>query len=143
MQVNKVNIMPKKNFKASILVVTMIILGIILLSSLSVSLVSLNERKASISDSKSNQAFQNAQSGVELVMQEIESGKTLINQLSNCDTDTMLIEDDAVSYTIELRDMDSKLDCDSSRPIADIAYLVSIGSFKDTKRSIKATIALP
>ncbi|MFZ2226846.1 MAG: hypothetical protein WA064_03265 [Candidatus Moraniibacteriota bacterium] len=136
--------MPKKKLKASILVITMIILGIILLSSLSVSLVSLNERKASISNSKSNQAFQNAQSGVELVMQEIESGKILVSELSNCDdADTKLIIGEDASYTVELRDMDSKIDCDSSRPITDIAYLVSIGSFKDTQRSIQAAIALP
>ena len=141
--------MPKKKLKASILVVTMIILGIILLSSLSVSLVSLNERKASISNSKSNQAFQNAQSGVELVMQDIkksiEDGKSKVNELlsSTCDGDTKLIKATDDSYTVELRDMDSKIDCDSSRPIADIAYLVSVGSFRDTQRSIQATVALP
>ena len=137
--------MPKKKLKASILVVTMIILGIILLSSLSVSLVSLNERKASISNSKSNQAFQNAQSGVELVMQEIESGKVVVSELSNCDdADTkLIIGNEDASYTVELRDMDSKIDCDSSRPITDIAYLVSIGSFRDTERSIQAAVALP
>ena len=136
--------MSKKKFKASVLIITMIILGIMLVSSLSISLVSTRERKVAIGDFQSGQAFQNAQSGVELVVQDIKSGKTFASQLSNCNSGTKLIEDTAISYTVELQDMQGvRIDCNSASAIANIAYLKSIGSFRDTQRSIRATVPLP
>ena len=137
--------MSKKKFKASVLIITMIILGIILVSSLSISLVSTRERKVAIGDFQSGQAFQNAQSGVELVTYDIKkNGYITVNQLANCDSGTKLIKDTAISYTVELQDMQGvRIDCNSASAIANIAYLKSIGSFRDTQRSIRATVPLP
>lgn len=141
--------MPKKNFKkASALVATMMILGIMLITALSVSLVSLKERKAAMSGSKSGQAFQNAQSGVELVMQAVmNGGYARVSDINiagaACDGVTGLISDPSIPYTVELRDAnDAKIDCDRSDvDISAIASIKSIGSGGGSQRAIQAAVA--
>lgn len=64
-----------KKIRGSVLAVTVIILGIVLVTALSISLVSLRERKASMSGSKSNIAFQAADSGIETVLNIIYNSK--------------------------------------------------------------------
>lgn len=65
--IKKIN---KKN-QGSVLAVSLIILGMILTIALSVALASIRERKASMTSSKSDVAYQNAESGVEKAMEVI------------------------------------------------------------------------
>lgn len=136
--------------KASALVVTMMILGIMLVTALSVSLVSLKERKTAMSGSKSGQAFQNAQSGVELVMQAVvKGGLDTVNQIAGaisndaiCDGDDGLIKNVNIPYAVELRNADDeKIACDSDTDISTVASLKSIGSGGDSQRAIQAAVA--
>lgn len=57
-----------KKLKASVLVVSLIIMAIVLLTALSISLTSIRQRNASIGASKSTAAYQNAETGIEKAM---------------------------------------------------------------------------
>lgn len=61
----------KRKYKASALVITLSVLGLMMVASLSLALVSVQERKGSMGASKSTAAFQVADSGVESVLQAI------------------------------------------------------------------------
>jgi hypothetical protein len=63
-----------KKHKASILGATLVILGIILVSALSFSLVSIQERKASLGENQSAQSLDTANSASEIILKEIYSG---------------------------------------------------------------------
>lgn len=68
--------MMRKNIKnkekqGSVLVVTLIILGMVLVIALSIASASLKERKASLTSSKSNVAYQSAESAMEKAMEVI------------------------------------------------------------------------
>ncbi|MFA5962310.1 MAG: hypothetical protein WC848_06525 [Parcubacteria group bacterium] len=134
--------MPTKKFKASILVVTMMILGIMLVTALSVSLVSIKDRQASMGESKSTQAFQNAQSGVELVMRQItEGGHSTVGDI--CGT-AAFMDTAGVGYDIVLKkEDDSDLSCttDALSPISEIASIKSIGTGSGDQRAIEAAVA--
>lgn len=125
----------------------MMILGIMLVTALSVSLVSLKERKTAMSGSKSGQAFQNAQSGVELVMQAVvKGGLDTVNQIAGAVGDVTcsdgLIKNTSVPYTVELRDIDDKkIACNSTDDISTIASIKSIGAGGDSQRAIQAAVA--
>jgi hypothetical protein len=66
--------MPRKNKKGSILIMSLIIFGIIVVTSLSVALTTLRSAKTSMQASKTNIAYQNADEGVDRVMTEILKG---------------------------------------------------------------------
>jgi type II secretory pathway pseudopilin PulG len=131
--------------KASALVIAMIILGIMLIAALSTSIVSIRERKASMGENISGQAFQNAQSGVELVMRDIlTGGHTTVNQLINCEKNSAssnygFIVDASVPYVLELDDIHGvEINCDSAVLISNIASLKSVGASGDSQRAIQA-----
>lgn len=125
--------------KASVLVVTLIILGIMLTTALSVSLISLKEKKASIGDAKSGQAFNSAQSGVELVMQAIKKGDyAQVKDMPNCVGEKII----GAGYTVELLDENGNLlDCSSTQPISEIASIKSVGTGLGQQRAIEAAVA--
>lgn len=60
--------MQDKKYKASALAVTLIVMAIILASALSITTVSIKERKGSIGAGRSSQAYQAADLGVEKVL---------------------------------------------------------------------------
>lgn len=60
-----------KKAKASVLAMSLIIMGIVVMAALAFSLTTLEQRKASIGSSRSDQAYQNAESGVEAAMEAI------------------------------------------------------------------------
>ncbi len=135
----------KIKYKASALIITMIILGIMLITALSASIVSIREKKASMGENISGQAFQDAQSGVELVMRNIlTGGLTTVSQLSNCEKNTSspnygFIVDTSVPYIVELEDVSgNKINCDSAALISSIASLKSAGTSGDSQRAIQA-----
>ena len=136
----------KKNLKATALMVNMIILSIILIVALSVALVSLKERKISMDASKSGISFQNAQSGMEVVMKEInKESKRMASELGGgtlaCNATTGLLEDTEGRFKIELKDGSwGKVACDDgTAKISEIARVRSVGIGIGQQRSIEAT----
>jgi hypothetical protein len=69
--------------RASVLVVSLIILGVILVSALTFSLATLQQRKASIGSSHSDQAYQNAESGVEAAMSAVLNTSGTVGNLAS------------------------------------------------------------
>ncbi|MDP1620560.1 MAG: FISUMP domain-containing protein [Candidatus Moranbacteria bacterium] len=133
--------MRTKNHPASILVVTMMIMGIILVSALSISLVSIQERKASMGANKSNQAYQIADTGIEMVMDDIVRGnKGQVSDLTGCQSDGLIHGTD---YTVELKDADeNKIACNSATDIAEVVHIKSVGTASgQAQRSIEAAVA--
>jgi len=128
--------------RGSILAVSLIILGLMLVSALSFALVSIQERKASTGANKSNQALQTANTGVEKVMQDIlKSGHTKVSELLNCNSTTGLIENGG--YAVELKKSDNtKIICnDLNANIADIASVKSIGTIGGNQRAVEVAVA--
>ncbi|MDP1884791.1 MAG: hypothetical protein Q8L10_05540 [Candidatus Moranbacteria bacterium] len=136
--------MPTKKFKASILVVTMMIMGIILVSALSISLVSIQERKASMGANKSNQAYQIADTGIEMVMDDIINGDNdRVSDLTGCRPADGLIHNDATGYTVELKDADeNKIACNTNTDLSEVIHIKSVGTASgQAQRSIEAAVA--
>lgn len=140
------------NNKGSVLVVTIIILGFVLITALSVSLVTVSERKASIGESKSGVAFQHAQSGVELVMQDIINfqSRTVGNLPSfDCSVPSggshAVLTPSSSYYTglfeIELKKQQASESTNCSTLAKDIASVKSVGVGTGTQRAIEAAVA--
>lgn len=134
----------KKTEKASALVISMIVLGIVLASALSLSLVSIREEKASILSSRSSATFQAADKGIEVVMNDINNGGHVAGDRvdkilpSKCISSSGRIEDSSDKYKVTLLDKDkAKINCDSSsKSISDVYFLRSVGT--DTNQSQRA-----
>jgi hypothetical protein len=131
----------KTKLKASALVVTMIILGLMLVSTLSIALVSVQERKASLGEDSSNKAYYKAEDGVEIVLKDIlKGGHTAANQLDDCNTTSGLIEKDG--YTVELRKADdTKISCTETTSLSQIASVKSVGTVGGNQRAVQVAVA--
>jgi len=133
----------KQKSKASVLAVSLIILGMILLIAISVSTVSVQERKASMSSSSSSQAYQVAETGIEKVMYEVvKGGHSTVNQISpgSCNAATGLIETNG--YKVELRDSaETKIACNTSAAISLVENIKSTGTAGQNSRAIEAAVA--
>ena len=148
-----------KTTKGSSLIVTLLVLSAVLISTLSIALITVRDRKASIGSVNSNRAYQLADEGIEKVMQVITHGnnnyinKTGENNLTDdlnmidafCDSATGLIRDNGEGYSVELFDRSDprvKINCDdSSRPVLDIDIIKSVGYNKNTSRAISAPVS--
>jgi len=130
-----------KNKKASVLVVSLIILGVILLIAVSISAVSVQQRKASISSSSSNRAYQVAESGVEDVLQRIKNNPgglvSAIDNDGNCNGTIDLIA--AKGYKVELRSAGAIVGCGAQ--ISTIDSVKSTGTAGQDSRAIEAAVA--
>jgi hypothetical protein len=138
--------MQTKKPKASILVVTMMIMGIILISALSISLVSIQERKASLGSNKSSQAYQIADTGIENVMNAIIT--TRANSIKT-GADIGSCSDGKITgagYVVELKIADGTgnaitADCTTDK-LSDIIAIKSVGTASgQAQRSIEAAVA--
>lgn len=151
-----------QKFKASVLIVTLIVLGIILVTALSVSLTSIKQKTASMGESKSGVAFQNAQSGIEIAMDAIleysttqgtETLKTaselsaiglFCNDPVSPEKYAKLIPDGTIlkgNFTVELEKSDADVSTACSMNIIDIAAIKSVGTEASQKRAIEAVVA--
>lgn len=136
-----------KNPKASILAVSLIIMGIILTIALSVSIVAVNDRKASISANKSSMAFQIADSGAEVILQKIKEnpGVTIGSIISApliCNGNKISSPD---SWEVALMkdDMGTPLDC-ATGLTDDVRKIKSIGTAAgQAQRAIEVAVAAP
>jgi len=143
--------MKNKKYGASVLAVTMIIMGIILVTALSVSLVSVKERKASIGGGRSGVAFQNAQTGVEKAMNVIVYNQDVaLSALGgsglNCSDGSgiaTLKDPSDSSFTIQLKKVDDSLITSCADLVSLATTIKSIGQDKGTQnsRAIEAAVA--
>jgi len=132
--------MSQKTKKASVLVVTAIVLGLILTIALSTSLVSILERKASVSSNISNVAYQKADTGIEKTLQLIKNNTD--GKLSTVDIDGTC---DGIikypDYKIELKDEDNALVTGCDTEVADIMLVKSTGLTGTNQRSVEVAVA--
>lgn len=148
------NILKKTGkFKASVLAATLIMLGIVLATSLSVSLVSVKERQSSISSSKSNVAYQAADSGIEIFMQKKKNAAN-VNQMADgvkviCNTTDGRLEDTTTGFEVFMYGKDgNKIGCNDTDGGGDYIKTSKVSSIKvigseasqKTSRSIKASV---
>ena len=145
--------MKNKNPKASTLMTALIVLGMILAIAIGVSTVSVQERRSSIGSNQSITAYQNADTGVERVLNEIikvrPSGN--VNQISisgtHCDSGpsgTGIIEDDGGKFRVELKDSSVppiQIRCDAGTSISSVSSIKSIGISPQESRSIEVALA--
>ena len=136
----------ENKYKGSSLVVSSVILIMILTIAISMGVVSLKERRASIGESKTNLAIQNAQSGVEAVLEEIKSlgSGALASQIRPAGTSCSggkIKKTSSPSYEVELLDSDDhRVNCYSSQSITNIVKIKSIGQGSDGQRAIEAGV---
>ena len=119
--------------------VSLIILSIILLISISLSVVSVEERKASISSNRSGQAYQNAESGREKVLNDILKGAyATTNQLPGCNEMGFIVGN---NYTVELKDnTGTKVACNAGASIALVKKIKSTGMAGQDSRAIESVV---
>ncbi|HPN96244.1 MAG TPA: pilus assembly PilX N-terminal domain-containing protein [Candidatus Moranbacteria bacterium] len=134
--------MKNKNYKASALAVSLIILSVVLFIALSISLVSLKERKASVGSSKSGIAFQNADSGLEVVLNKIMNDNDIENVGDLCDSG--ILKGDNYQAEIKKENGDV-INCSGDRNLglSEIALLKSTGFNEDKteQRAVETAVA--
>jgi hypothetical protein len=142
--------MKTKKLKASVLIMSLLIMFAIVIITLSATLVSVRDRKISIGSGKSSRAFQTAQGGIEKALKVIIDldGVDPVTLVSSggfgggCNSSSKLIEQ--TDYNIELKDKDGvRIDCDSpTATIADITSVKVVGREGTTEnRAIEAAVA--
>ncbi len=136
----------EKTYSASALIVSLLVLGAIIVTALSVSLASIKERSISSNASKSSQAFQNADSGVEAVMYEITKGNhSKVSEILPAGTSCTNEKIVGNNYKVELLDTTGNvIDCNSnSKSPFDVATIKSVGTDGTgrTQRAISAAVA--
>ncbi len=125
-----------KNPKGMALVMALLVLIVISITALSIASVSLKERNVSIGESQSSIAFQNAQSGMEKVMNEIKL-------MSSNDIDSLTCKSDDI-YEVLLFDEDGEIiecsEIDDAGDIAQISKMKSIGMGRGVQRAIEVGV---
>jgi hypothetical protein len=129
-----------KKKRGSVLAVTLIIMGMILVIALGASFVSTVEQRASINSNKSNLAYYSADNGAEAVMQTIKNH--LNDKISAIDSGC----DGSIStssYTVELKGKDGEVikgsDC-SNKLVSEIWTIKSTGKGGDNQRAIDVPV---
>jgi len=138
--------MKSQTHKASILAVSLIIMGVMFVISLGIASSALQSRKASIGSSKSSVAFQNADSGVEIIMQRIKdnSSDSNLNNIDNDGTCDGIYTSPDGKYRAELKDASGNI-IDSSAcgttAVSAIDTVKSIGYSAQDTRAIEMAVA--
>lgn len=151
--------MRKKQKKGSALVITLLILGVILTIGMSISAVSLKERKSSIGSNRAVISYEAADNGAEEVLNEIikehDDPDDIVDDICSgsadcvCDndgvgTDGNLKDDLGTAYEVELRDsVKDKIHCeiDKAKPVSSISSIKSVGiSSGQSKRAVEVPI---
>jgi len=136
--------------KGSVLAFSLIIMGMMLVVALGLASVSSIERKTSSSTNKSNQSFQVADSGVEMVLNRIKNAAGLVDIANlgsglTCDATTGNISASLSNGTVDVALLDeagAPVSCNSStRTLADVKKIKSVGTFAGTTRAIEAAVA--
>lgn len=137
-----------KKIKGSVLVVTLVIFGVIIVTSLSVTFAMLRQLKTSMLSSKTNIAFQNADEGIDRVMTVILKGAKTVDSSGNVTVGSVSdlltgagsgivctagapkrfrrTASGVVEYTVEMLDSDgNNVSCESSNS-ADITVVTQL-----------------
>ena len=138
----------RKQEKCSALVITLLILGVILTIGMSISAISLKERKASIGSNQAVISYEAADNGVEEVLNEIfqEHPGGTVSQIIDCDNSSGLIKENVANptYEVELMDLNGdKINCSSGSTtlISAIKSIKSVGiSSGKSKRAVEVPI---
>ena len=138
-----------KNRKASVLATSLIILGMILAIAIGISTVSIQERKSSSGSNRSGMAYQNADTGIEQVMNQIikrlvptdDVGKIVLNILeTSCNSDGLI--EVTGKFKVELKDSsEMRVRCDSGALVSSIASIKSTGTSGQENRAIEVALA--
>lgn len=133
----------KPKSKASVLIVTLMIMGIIVTIALSISLVSLKEKRTSLGSARSTSAYQVADSGIEKVMQLIKDNYAA-GTVATIDTDGTCdgIYNSTQGYQVELKDSAGNIISDCASAVSSIVSIKSIGTAGQTQRAIEAAVAV-
>lgn len=135
--------MQNKYQKGSAILITLMILGVVLVTALSVALVTIQEMKGSRGAAKTTATYQTADEGVEAVMYDIIKGdRKTSDKLLNCQNDGT-VGSSSLGYRVILMDKDDNIiHCKNDRaPISDIKRIKSVGTFgNESQRSVDASI---
>ena len=132
--------------KASILAASLIILGMTLAVALMISLLALRERSGTLGLGNSTSAFQNANTGVEVVMKALENN-SLTGSITGCQSTDPDDPDKGkivgTTYKVELKDIDGQtLACSNSVYSSSVKSIKSVGSGTGEQRAIEAAVAM-
>ena len=149
MKKNKKN--KKKNPQGSVLVFSLMIMMIMLTVSLGIAAVSLIDQKATLSTSKSQVAFQSADSGFEEVLKKIKKdGYSTVEKLTNIGLGGMTCDDSSGVAVVSGVEGDSAfelifrnhsgVEIDSCLSMETISTVKSIGTYSGTSRAIESEV---
>lgn len=137
-----------RSIKGSVLVFSLIILAFMLVSALSVAMISVTEKRASLATDKSSRSFQMADTGVELVLQKIYGTTTYtdLNALATalgggftCNTGE--ITKSGVGYAVTfLTSANTPIGCSIPTWRSDVAKIKSEGTAGNTKRAVEVGV---
>jgi hypothetical protein len=140
--------------KASVLVYSLLILSIMLVIAISISSVSTKNMQGTMTSNKSAQAFQTADSGMEIMMKKIkdEDDRTIvtIDSLGDCNDEGKIIlsSEEVGKGTAEISFFSVDEDAGTSTRIescssflSEVDEIKSIGSYGDTVRAVKMRLA--
>lgn len=129
-----------KKLQGSVLIVSMMVLSIILIITMSLTLVSIREEKNATGEAGSSNAFQTADSGIEITLLDIlKGGHSKVNQLTNCQSSDGTIKNG--NYVVQLLDASGNIIlCNSNTSIVSVAELKSTGNVSGQSRAIVAVV---
>jgi Tfp pilus assembly protein PilX len=150
----------RKTKKASTLVFALIILSIVLVSAISVAAITATERRSSIATDKSAESFQVADSGAEIVLNQIYKGSntdigSLVSSLQTAlpaDNIACNISDGSIggrissgkTFAVNLYKSDGTVEsCSSSDSVSNIVNIKSTGSYAQTSRAVNVSVSVP
>lgn len=143
-------IMKAKKENGSVLVFTLFIVVLTLVTGISLMATSLSGRRSTLSSGKSVNAFQIADSGLEAALIAIKEANLTdtvdsVFNGSDCNSDgeveNLNISDGEYKITFwDDNDPAVKIDCDDNiQTIGDIAKVKSVGTYRNTTRSVETT----
>lgn len=149
--------MQNRKYKASVLAVTLIVMGIVLATALTISAVSVRERKGSIGEGKSSQAYQIADMGVEHILKILiaENEATPDKKISDivfdgcasCNGGLIVCSDD--NYEVQLKkedptDPDKTTEAECNDSVSEIVRIKSVGTVPgQSQRAVEAAVPAP
>jgi|GEM_PF-6895243 len=139
-----------KNKKASILAYSLIVISVMIVIVTSISVVSVIEKKGAVSTDASVQAYQTADSGVQIAIKKINkvitenaAGSTSIGSVFTDCGDYKFQDAGAGEYRLSFFDNEEgtgpSLGCGAK--IEDIQNIKSVGEYKDTVRAVQVAVA--
>jgi uncharacterized protein (DUF2147 family) len=136
--------MPKTK-KASVLAYSLIIIAMMLAIVASLSAATILSKKGSSATDASVQAYQTADSGVQLAIKTINGdlNATISDSFSDCDSGVIKNQNDAGAgqYTLSFYDSSDNQIFSCSALVNSISSIKSVGVYKDTVRAVNVAMA--